>query len=207
MRNIHADILAQLSAKELRPFWLLAMTIDGMAYRYTDCDVPIATGGNRFTPRGFSHEGVRYSMGRIVDSMSVELDNVDEILTSAFIGGEPQGSDVTLQEVVLNASYAIVQSPVTWFTGTIDDWEAEEDVIRINVAGPNFAWSKRLAGRHPSSCRWLVFKGTECAYAGDQTDCDRSYTRCAALGNTVNFGGFRWLPSIEDREVVWGRKA
>lgn len=206
MRNIHADILTQLAARELRPFWLLAMAL-GSTVRYTDCDVAIATGGNKFSPRGFSHDGVRYSLGKIVDSISVEFNNVDQTLSSSFIGGDPQGSVVTLQEVVLNSSYAIVQTPVTWFTGTIDDWDAEEDGIRVNVVGPNYAWSKRTAGLHPSSCRWTVFKGTQCLYAGAQTACDRSYTRCAALTNTANFGGFRWLASIQDKEIVWGRKA
>lgn len=206
MINIHADILAQLRAKELRPFWLLTMAL-GTTVRYTDCDVPIATGGNTFNPRYFKHGGIKYSIGKIVDSISVELDNIDQTLSTAFIGGDPQGSDVTVQEVVLNSSYAVVQTPVTWFQGTIDDWEADEDGINMKVVGPNYAWSRRLAGLHPSSCRWPVFKGTECTYAGGQSTCDRSYARCASLTNTNNFGGFRWLPSIEGKEIVWGRTA
>jgi len=35
--------------------------------------------------------------------------------------------------------------------------------------------------------------------------CDRTYTKCVTLSNTTNYGGFRWLPSIVDREIWWGR--
>jgi len=45
----------------------------------------------------------------------------------------------------------------------------------------------------------------QCLYAGGETWCDRTYARCLVLGNTDNFGGFRWLPSIIDKEIWWGR--
>jgi hypothetical protein len=41
MQIIDSTILAQLAAKELKPFQLLEMVLDGGTYRYTDCDVPI----------------------------------------------------------------------------------------------------------------------------------------------------------------------
>lgn len=38
------------------------------------------------------------------------------------------------------------------------------------------------------------------------TWCDQSYDRCVILGNTTNFGGFRWLPGLATKSIVWGRK-
>jgi len=206
MRTIDPTILAQLVAKELRPFQLLTMTLVGGTYYFTDCDVPIVY-TNRYQPRGFSHDGAKYGIGRIVDTVKLEIDNIDEQLSLEFIGGDPQGSAVSLKEVVLGSTNAIIGTPITWFSGTIDEWEGEEDRLRINIVGPNYAWSRRTVSRHPSSCRWRIFKGTECAYAGAEAFCDRSYARCLAIANIANFGGFRWLPSIEDKEILWGRKA
>lgn len=205
MRIIDSSILAQLAAAELKPFQLLEMTLDSGTYRYTDCDVPLVV-TNRFEPRGFKHDGARYSMGNIVDRVTLEIDNLDQTLSAEFIGEDPQGSAVSLKEVVLNSDNQVLGNPVTWFSGTIDEYEVDEEKIRISVVGPNYAWSRRTTSRHPSSCRWRVFKGTECEYAGTYTFCDRSYARCKALLNTNNFGGFRWLPSIENKEVIWGRK-
>jgi hypothetical protein len=34
--------------------------------------------------------------------------------------------------------------------------------------------------------------------------CDQSYKRCEDLGNTDNFGGFRWLPYLLNRSFKWG---
>ncbi|GAI73202.1 unnamed protein product, partial [marine sediment metagenome] len=47
----------------------------------------------------------------------------------------------------------------------------------------------------------------ECGYGGGETWCDRTYARCVVLANSDNFGGFRWLPSIVDKEVFWGPQA
>jgi hypothetical protein len=205
MRTIDPDILTALAAAQLRPFQLLTLTIDGTSYLYTDCDVPLLYDGDIYSPRGFSHDGALYSMGQIVSRVSLKIDNVDQVLSPAFIGGEPQGSVVNLREVVLNDSLAIIaNSGVVWFSGTIDDWSLEEDFVQVAVVGPNYAWAQRTTGRQPASCRWKVFKGDECAYAGVLTTCDRTYSNCASRVNTNNFGGFRWLPSIMGKQVPWG---
>jgi len=40
-------------------------------------------------------------------------------------------------------------------------------------------------------CRYVShFKGVECAYAGVETECNGSLTRCVALANSERFGGF-----------------
>jgi phage-related protein len=39
-------------------------------------------------------------------------------------------------------------------------------------------------------CRYRTFKGLECGYSGTETSCNRTYTRCKALGNQQRFGGF-----------------
>ena len=45
MREISQEILDVLGVSEIRPFYLLNMTIDGEYYRYTDCDIPLYFGG------------------------------------------------------------------------------------------------------------------------------------------------------------------
>jgi hypothetical protein len=206
MRDIDSNILAELAKQELRPFLLFDMEINSTHYRYTDCDVPIIFDSNTYSPRGFSFDRVNYGAHFIVDSVEIALDNLDSVMTSIFVGGTPQGSPVKLELVVLDSSYAIIGSAsVTVFEGEIDSWDLDEEKLAITVTSIFSQWSQRTLSKHSASCRWKKFKGTECGYSGGETWCDRTYARCVALANTANFGGFRWLPSIIDKEIWWGR--
>jgi len=205
MRTINASILTQLQSEELKPFYLLSWTIDGTTFRYTDCDVPIYL-TNNYVPLGFKFANIRYSINNIVDKVDIEVDNLDQAQTAIFVGGTPQGSDVTLSIVVLDADLNIVNSSaVTLFEGEIDEWVLNERRLSVTVTSIFYNWGQRTLSKHSPSCRWKAFKSTECDYAGASTWCDRTYARCVALANTTNYGGFRWLPSIVDREIWWGR--
>ena len=206
MRDIDSDILAELAKEELRPFLLIDKEIESTHYRYTDCDVPIVFDGNTYEPLGFSISSINYSSQNIVDSVDINIDNLDSVMTSLFIGSTPQGSTVILQLVLLDASYTIVGSAsATIFEGTIDDWGLDEEKLRETIVSYFSQWSQKTLSKHSASCRWKVFKGTECGYSGGETWCDRTYARCLVLGNTDNFGGCRWLPSIINKEIWWGR--
>jgi hypothetical protein len=206
MRTIDPDTVSLLEAKTLRPFFVLDLEIDGTHYRYTDCDVPLMLDSETYSPRGAKLEPIRYSLGTVVDSMKMRIDNLDSALTAAFVDGTPQGSTVILKLVLVSGGLALpLQYAVTLFEGSIDGWNLDEESVSFTVASELVQWSHKTLAKHSASCRWKEFKGTECAYAGAETWCDRSYTRCAALGNQVNFGGFRWLPSIIDKELWWGR--
>ncbi len=91
------------------------------------------------------------------------------------------------------------------FEGTIDSWHLDEEKLNFTIVSLFVQWAQKTLQRHAPSCRWKVFGGTECGYVGGETECDRSYARCLELANTDNFGGFRWLPSIVDKEIWWGR--
>ena len=90
--------------------------------------------------------------------------------------------------------------------GFISSWELSSDnQVRISVKNEAMLWAKKTLRIHSSSCPW-VFKGTECGYSGTATWCDRNYARCGELLNTDNYGGFRFLPSIMEKEIWWGRQ-
>jgi len=410
MRDINSTVLAELAKTQLRPFYILDIVIDSTHYRYTNCDVPIVYDGNIYSPRGFDFNTISYSAGTIVARASIEIDNLDEIMTALFVGNTVQGSAVTLKAVVLDNDWHIIGQPwglvaaydfdegsggiltdrtgngnngviggsTTWvdgisgqalnftasssdkvtissfsalptsaitvccwiyisameslhnyihhtwanpgawmlystptsvyfalmtgdglkgvsaiidisgswyflcgtydqsdlkiyidgelintnnvgsytldstgdviisddafakkvdeariynralsqaeitylfnnpgndmsagaitiFQGEIDAWQLDEQRLSMEVTSILTRWSQKTIMRHPSSCRWKKFKGDECGYSGAATWCDRTYTRCVALGNTANFGGNRWLPAIMDKELWWGR--
>ena len=91
------------------------------------------------------------------------------------------------------------------FTGYIDSWTLQESKIEIVIGSPFSRWDKSNTNYHSPSCRYRLFKGTRCGYSGGFSTCDRSYAQCVARGNQANFGGFRFLSSIEGKPVQWGQ--
>ncbi|MFA7347267.1 MAG: hypothetical protein WCZ86_05865 [Desulfurivibrionaceae bacterium] len=209
MLDIDPGILAQLASGEIREFSLLKLVISGQNLCFTECDVPIAFNGDLYVPRPYQIGNVSYSLARIVDSAQLSIGNLDDQLTPYFEGGSPQGSPAMLYDVCLDTNYQLIgiypDDHVVLFSGEIDDWRGPEGAIELTMASDMVQWHRKTLAMQSSSCRWRVFKGVECGYAGIETKCDRSYARCEAYGNTANFGGERWLPSIEDANIWWGQ--
>lgn len=209
MLDVNPDITAQLASGEIRAFTLLRKVVDSVPYCFTECDVPIAFNGELYTPRSYRAGQVSYSLARIVDSVSLSLDNLDDLFTAPYVGGNPQGSPVEIFNVVLDEDYQLIGSypddHIVLFVGTLDDWKLVEGRLEITITSEMAQWHQRTARMQSSSCSWRRFKGTECGYFGSETRCNRSYNRCVELSNTANFGGERWLPSIEGINIWWGK--
>ncbi len=110
-----------------------------------------------------------------------------------------------------NGDYIIEENPFKMecfilFKGEIGQWSMTEDEISFNIVSKLAHWNQRTLYRHPANCRWRVFAQFPCNYSGSEISCDRSYTRCLELSNTANFGGFRFLPYLENKDILWGPK-
>lgn len=209
MRTVDQGLLDEIRAGAIRPFFLLNLTVEGQPFRYTDCDVPIYFGGDEFVPHPFAVESVNYSTAKIIDEATVEIDVLDQALTYYFVEYTPQGDPIGLRMVLLDDSFSVVgDASFTLFSGEIDSWDLYPDEkIRITMTNEFARWDMNTINLHSPSCRWKVFKGVECQYVGSETECDRTYATCRdSYSNTDNFGGFRWLPEIEDKVIWWGRK-
>jgi len=166
----------------------------------------IQIGGPLFSPLPFSMDPIQYSSVRIVDQARIKVDNLDSVMTALFVGGTPEGSEAVIELGLIDADGCLAGGEtVTLFEGTIDAWVLDEGTVKITLASLMARWSQRTLSTHSASCRWKDFKGTECGYSGSEDWCDRTYTRCEALNNQAHFGGFRWLPSLMDKEIWWGR--
>ena len=114
-------------------------------------------------------------------------------------------SSATVTPTISTSFKLTTPAEIVLFEGILDSWGISEDKLNLTVTNILSRWAQRTLSTHSSSCRWKQFKGEECGYVGAATWCDRTYARCLALGNEANFGGFKWLPSIVDKEIWWGR--
>jgi hypothetical protein len=215
MREINQDLLDEVRQGAIRPFLLLNVTVkddEGVRYHfnYTDCDVPIYFEGTKFEPHTFSVDSVNYSTANIIDEATVEIDVLDQVLTYYFVETGQQGENLGLRTVLLDNDFQIVgDAAFTVFSGEIDAWNLfPDEKIHISVTNEFSRWDMNTVNVHSPSCRWKVFGGTECGYTKDfdEQECDRTFVSCRdTYNNVINFGGFRWLPEIEDKIIWWGR--
>ena len=79
----------------------------------------------------------------------------------------------------------------------IDSWTADQDNVQFLLMPRVSALGVKLPSRIYSRnyCQWTHFKGTECAYAGAETECNRTKQRCKELDNYKRFGGFPSIPT------------
>ena len=126
---------------------------------------------------------------------------------NAGIVGADVGLGIShLGDTDLGGDDSTTYGTATLFMGYIDAWELNEETLKLTAVSIMSAWSQTTLNLHSPSCRWKKFKdASTCKYAGDETWCDRTYSHCLVLENTANFGGFRWIPSIVDKTIWWGR--
>jgi hypothetical protein len=208
-RIISSEIQEQLESSQLFPYFLYEFQDNGANWwKYTSLDVSqwfthSEGPSGQFYPLGFEFESITYSVGNIVDDASMRIDNLDQIMSALFVGDVLQGNTARIYAGVLDPDGKELGT-MKIFEGEIDSWELDETEMRLTLASLFTKWDAKSYGKHSSSCRWKVFRGVECQYAGDAVVCDRSYTRCDELTNTERFGGFRFLPELENKTIWWG---
>jgi len=202
MKSFDANITAEL-AKEIASTFFFVDLQFAATYRYTDCDIDMYYGGNKYSSFPFSIGNVVNSAGLSVDSLELNFSNIDLAMSSLVLGEDIAGKTCILSFFMVAADYTVIEAEEL-FRGMVAEWELTESKLRVKLVNEFVYWSKRTLRTCQASCRW-GFKGTECTYAGAETWCDQSYDRCQALSNTNSFGGFRFLPSLEEKKIWWGR--
>jgi hypothetical protein len=206
-RSIAQNILDKLVTNQITTFHLLKFTVNEVEYFYTDAEVPIysdADGTDQtYLPQTFSFDNINYSNNNIIDSCSLKIDNINEVMTALFIGNTIVDEEAILYMIIFEDDNSIINTQQI-FTGVLNDFNIDESELNIALTSEFTKWDQNSNIKHSALCRWKEFKGVECAYAGGETICDRTYARCVELSNTDQFGGFRWLPAQEDIDVWWG---
>jgi hypothetical protein len=202
MRNIDVDIIAEIEKEVAMTFFLLELNLTA-DYYFTDADQDIFYDGNLYLSVGFDFSDIAYAANMSVDKISLNLDNAGLYFSTLFLGEDVRNKTAKLS---FGIKYGIPfeYGVIDLFQGIISDWNSSELKTQLTVVNEFILWKKKTLRIAQATCPW-DFKGTECAYAGGETWCDKSYDRCMVLSNTNNFGGFRFLPSIAEKEIWWGR--
>ncbi|OPY78296.1 MAG: hypothetical protein A4E65_02319 [Syntrophorhabdus sp. PtaU1.Bin153] len=199
-------MVAELEKEILASFFLLELEFT-TTYYYTDRDIPVHYDGHHYEPLGFSFTDIAYSGSMAVDSVTVDIVNLDRVFSGIILNEDVRNKTANIHFGVTLRTNGRISSTIVEpvFVGKIAGWKIEGDKkCSLTIANEMILWNKKTLRTHPANCPW-TFKGTECAYAGAVTTCDKSWDACVAMVNEANYGGFRWIPKLVDKETWWGK--
>lgn len=127
-----------------------------------------------------------------VPKVNLRVSNISRAIQS-YIEQYDGGIDSTVILRVVHADHLVGTEANTVmcrldFTVTSCTANSREVVFGLGASNP---WTRRVPKdrARKNFCRWK-FKSTQCGYAGAETTCDKSLTRCRVLANSARFGGF-----------------
>lgn len=204
MKTLDASLSAALSAENSVLCFLLSFTVASTTYRYTDANVDLFYNGNTYTSYGLEPEAIGLSVSEGQDSINIQIDNAALEMAAIVLNDDALGGAVDLYLACVSDTTKLITAAENMFSGKISSWSMTNNMLRLETVNDLVWWNKRTLRQTTGDCRW-DFKGTECGYVGAATRCDRSYANCTALSNTDSFGGFRFLPAVQEADIWWGR--
>ncbi|TAN40800.1 MAG: DUF2163 domain-containing protein [Nitrospirae bacterium] len=172
---------------------------------FTDLDVDVYHNGHQYMARGMELANVSTSMSMEVDNTSFVIDNVSRDISTTILNEEVRGKRCTIRLAALT-DHASVIGEMVKFAGIIDSFpNMDEKKVPLEIYSPFVFWKRKTPRRiHQATCPWIFKDSETCRYAGTSA-CDLSWDNCATLNNTINFGGFRWILSLQNKQIWWGR--
>ena len=153
-----------------------AITYNGNSYT----PFPFEVGVNKHTSKG-EVPTIQFRICNINRVMQAYLEEYDGLIGNAIVMRLVNDAYLTEDYSELTLSFDVLSCTSTF------EW------VTFDCGAPNPMRKRfplhRYIGNH---CRF-TFKSLECGYEGSGTECNRTYSECEALGNTIRFGGFKGL--------------
>ena len=167
----------------------------GTNLRFAEYKTNITFNSLVYTAFPIEMEAVTENTQAEVDAVRIKVANVSRVFQYYLENYDLRGKKVTISQVWAD-DLATTTNLIT-YTYYIDKYMSSEKAVildclsKFDVADVELPFGKFLR----NVCRWGVFKGTECAYAGAETSCNRTMARCRELSNVLRFGAFPSVPT------------
>lgn len=190
---------------ELRFVWLVAIggTLSTTPLYMTDGMDPVVYGSETYQPdRSITVDG----LGSAPEG-AISIGNGDGEMgaRAALWKAIDARPSITITELWLDATGAQQGSYVILY-GYLQSPSWDNQIFHASITGESVLSSQAaLAWGYDTACTYRAFKGPECGYAGAEVTCDRTLTRCTALGNSARFGGFSGIHAVGSTQDLWYR--
>lgn len=167
-------------------------------------DVSVYYDNKIFESKGIDFGAFESSISSQVDKLSVDIDNVDLVMSALIMGSEIRGKSATLKLVALDTNMVVIGESLL-FSGIIDSAKANKRTASFELLNHMILWKKKIPRRTSSvTCPWSFKDPDTCRYVGAFTTCDKSWDNCTQRSNTINFGGHPYIASLVDKSIWWG---
>jgi len=156
-------------------------------------DIDVVFDGITYQKFPITHSEIGENTKGEVDTIKVQVSNVSRLIEAYLQMYDLRGKKVSIKMVFANQ----LDDPdcCIEFSDFIDSYTSNiKDVVFVlmskfdllGVTIPKMIYLRDY-------CQW-IFKGTQCAYSGSATTCNKTWARCKELGNSLRFIGFRNIP-------------
>lgn len=204
-RTATSDFILEKNKKLKKPIHLYTVhdydgggDEDAHNLRFAEYPTDVVYDGKTYIAFPIKFDSIRENNQGQVGSVTLTVSNVMRVLSGYMEVYSFQGKKVTIRTVwkdLLADSLSYLDDVYYIDTYSYNAKDATFSLTSkfniVNIELPLCRYSRNY-------CGW-VFKGTECAYAGAETECNHTLTRCAQLSNRSRFGGF---PSINPKRAV-----
>lgn len=203
MKNINSTFKAEKNKAANRPVFLYTI------YDYDGADTPlyfveheadVVFDGITYIAFPIKHDFISENSQGEIDTMKVIMSNVSRLVQGYLETYDFRGKKVSIKMVYLD--HLDDDESLIEDIFYIDSYSSNEAETEFTLSSKFDILELELPGRRymRGICSWK-FKSTECAYAGAETTCNKTFQRCRGLQNQLRFGGF---PSIPTERVYAG---
>ena len=151
----------------------------------------IATTSNTWTKFPFDLDEVGENTKGEIPRFEIRVGNASRVMQTYMESeGNEGGVGSDIQLSVVNTDFLFEPDAEVELNFEVTGSSCDDMWAHFTVGTPN-----PYNNRYPRNrilknfCRYDIFGGSRCQYAGAETACDRTITRCRALSNSQHFGG------------------
>lgn len=152
-------------------------------------DVNITWNGQTWTAFPFEIDNVGEPSRGELPSVSIRVSNVSRAV-QGYVDQADGGVDSDITIFVIDAGDLSNTTPYLQMDFRVRGTSCDQEWVTFNLTSYD-TWTRTFPKNRvlKNNCPF-AFKGLHCGYTGVETACDRTLTRCRALGNSDRFGGF-----------------
>ena len=189
--------LLEVEKDEIIPRKLLNIDIPDGGIRILDNETmaQLKYNGQFYLGAPLSHDEIKKDDNSSVSKLNVTLSNVG-LGISSIIGTRGDviinsNAVLTLVFLDLNTNQLIPGTERILYAGKCNNLNLDFETASVDIETPLGGYEKQCpAMKYRASCQVRRFKDCRCGYTGEETACDRTFSRCEELGNIENFRGF-----------------
>jgi lambda family phage minor tail protein L len=200
VRTLDAGFITEKNKEENKPVFLYTIyDYDGSSNNlyFTSYDTNLTFDSVEYVRFPITHDQTGENSSGEIDNIRLRVANTNRAIQYYLELYDWSGKKVKITTVFANTiDDADIKKEDIYY---ISDYLSTQDVAEFTCTSKFNVLQIKIPSRiyMRTFCSWK-FKGTECAYAGAETECNKTKTRCKELSNYQRFGGF---PSIPERRI------